>query len=587
MLFALAANAQSPPSGKNLIRWYTQETGGVPIAITESGETYSPTVTQTTTFWAEAWDGKNASYRRTPVVVTINQKPAITAQPNTVALETVQNIAFSPASLSVTATGDGTLTYQWRRVTPNVTGAQTETSGEPAPGTNNTASYTLPVDETGAWKYFCVVVGTSSECGKNTVVSNLSGVCIVSMVAPSSCDFTNSTRNITKISSAFFATSQVWVVGSQTWSDAVTATECHSRTTYSGGSGSSVNVDCRNATNGFNGDYFSWCAVMKYQDILCPGDWRVPTRDDFVALDMALGGNGTNNQTMIANTYTGTTGTGAACVNGGGLWGGSRLTARASILTNNGTNYWSATQFSATHVYNLWYIESWLSPQTAEDTKDLGFALRCVKDVPVPEGCDFTTASRNITHITSASFATENVWTVGSQTWSDAVTATECHSRTTYSGNSGSLVNVDCRKATNGFNGDYFSWCAVKKYADILCPEDWRVPTVEDFENLHKALGGTGTTQSINPSDLGYCPSSGSGSVCQNSTSATNGTTGSKWGGSRFTADAMSSTTENSSYWSSSNRDALFAYNLLFLTGSVSVRDNYSKYYGRALRCVK
>ncbi len=76
MLFALVMNAQ-----KNQIRWYTTETGGTPIAITESGETYSPTVTQTTTFWAEAWDGKNASYRRTPVVVTVVAKPAITVIP--------------------------------------------------------------------------------------------------------------------------------------------------------------------------------------------------------------------------------------------------------------------------------------------------------------------------------------------------------------------------------------------------------------------------------------------------------------------------------------------------------------------------
>jgi hypothetical protein len=49
-------------------------------------------------------------------------------------------------------------------------------------------------------------------------------------------------------------------------------------------------------------------------------------------------------------------------------------------------------------------------------------------------------------------------------------------------------LNTDCRNATNGFNGNYFSWCAVTRFADQLCPDGWRVPTVQDFENLDKIM---------------------------------------------------------------------------------------------------
>jgi len=49
--------------------------------------------------------------------------------------------------------------------------------------------------------------------------------------------------------------------------------------------------DCRRSqTSDRKGDYFSWCAVVRYADSLCPptGGWRVPTAEDFCELDQAL-----------------------------------------------------------------------------------------------------------------------------------------------------------------------------------------------------------------------------------------------------------------------------------------------------------
>jgi uncharacterized protein (TIGR02145 family) len=96
-----------------------------------------------------------------------------------------------------------------------------------------------------------------------------------------------------------------------------------------------------------------------------------------------------------------------------------------------------------------------------------------------------------------ASFRTPRTWTVGNQEWSDVVVASNCRNRTTFDpfrgatfGERSYTSGADCR--SNSTYGDFFSWCAVIQFQDQLCPEDWRVPTPEDFEALDRALGGTG-----------------------------------------------------------------------------------------------
>jgi hypothetical protein len=73
----------------------------------------------------------------------------------------------------------------------------------------------------------------------------------------------------------------------QIWSDPVTASNCQ-KETFDGGSQTSFNADCRSNPSGFRGDFFSWCAVVRFAEVLCPYPWRVPTREDFMRLSNAL-----------------------------------------------------------------------------------------------------------------------------------------------------------------------------------------------------------------------------------------------------------------------------------------------------------
>jgi uncharacterized protein (TIGR02145 family) len=54
-----------------------------------------------------------------------------------------------------------------------------------------------------------------------------------------------------------------------------------------------------------------------------------------------------------------------------------------------------------------------------------------------------------------------------------------------------SIFKADCRQNIEDY-GDLFSWKAVSQYKDVLCPDGWRVPTMQDFINLDIAMGGTG-----------------------------------------------------------------------------------------------
>jgi len=191
----------------------------------------------------------------------------------------------------------------------------------------------------------------------------------------------------------YFATNETWIITgtdgrpNQEWSDAVRAPGCD-KTTFTVGNSPNFNANCRNATNGFDGHYFTWCMVMRFANQLCPPaqGWRVPTRQDFIDLDMNLGGNGENRSATVNGFttsqqlawYIGATGSGTVAVNRGGIWGGSRFTGHATGLTIPTSNYWSQSETSATDALYLSISPGNIRPQSIR-TKSNGFAVRCVR----------------------------------------------------------------------------------------------------------------------------------------------------------------------------------------------------------------
>ncbi|MCL2416463.1 MAG: hypothetical protein FWD02_00820 [Bacteroidales bacterium] len=139
-----------------------------------------------------------------------------------------------------------------------------------------------------------------------------------------------------------FHTNQEWTIEgngiTQIWSDAVTARNCQ-KLIFDGGlrdwvepENSNLNADCR-SNPGFPGDFFSWCAVVRFADQLCPYPWRVPTMRDFIALDIALGGTGVSqNNSVHRDKYL-------------NVWGGAFGASTHYPEVNQGSSgsYWSQT----------------------------------------------------------------------------------------------------------------------------------------------------------------------------------------------------------------------------------------------------
>jgi len=169
-----------------------------------------------------------------------------------------------------------------------------------------------------------------------------------------------------------FVSNKTWTISengiSQIWSDAVQADSCSAKTSFYGGDRVTeiFKIDCRSNPNG-EGDFFSWCAVVKYGDILCPSPWRVPTRWDFVDLYNALGGIHSTNSRFIYD------------------WGGSAYSGGSNsrgVLYGHGTwvSYWSQTEGDSTGGRGLYFNSKGLVNPHYWNSKRFGFLLRCVRD---------------------------------------------------------------------------------------------------------------------------------------------------------------------------------------------------------------
>ena len=301
-----------------------------------------------------------------------------------------------------------------------------------------------------------------------------------------------------RLGTVSFQTTTTWAIGNQVWSDAVTATACNKETFDAGASnfwtGGDFYADCR--TNpGFPGHLFSWCAVARFANQLCPYPWRVPTQQDFSNLDFALGGDGGNRNATETATSTPQFVMDNYITRWGGHFGG--LIQPILMGQNQLGSYWSQTHTStyaiafALQVHAIGHVYP-----LSRAVMYAGLALRCVRDTVIPPPPPVPGCSPNAPAFGNSlgvvRFETTTTWTIGNQVWSDAVTATNCN-KTTFNG--GDFLNqdfyADCR-SNPGFPGDLFSWCAVARFADVLCPYPWRVPTIQEFRDLDIAMGGTG-----------------------------------------------------------------------------------------------
>ena len=184
----------------------------------------------------------------------------------------------------------------------------------------------------------------------------------------------------TSLGTASFATDSIWIISNgtitQVWSDAVQTRNCSGKTTFNGGSfWGPYLIDCRSNPNQ-KGDLFSWRAVAEVENI-CPEGWRVPIQQDFIDLDVAMGGTGGYRDfdlSFINENYL---------ARWGGAYGGRAVSSLGGTISNQESAlYWAQSEHNANNGSRLYLRGSdgdVICPQGSENKSD-GLSLRCVRD---------------------------------------------------------------------------------------------------------------------------------------------------------------------------------------------------------------
>ncbi len=162
-----------------------------------------------------------------------------------------------------------------------------------------------------------------------------------------------------------FKTNQTWTIGDQEWSDVVIASGCE-KEDYKGESEQGYLADCyQDSTHGI---VFSWEAVNRYKTRLCPTPWRVPTKDEFIALDKALGGAGNNREEddVVRDRYLKD-------------WGGSYGYCLLSAEVIQCAYFWSQSEGSPVSAHRLHFNSKGKVFPRAGSYKEHAHSVRCVR----------------------------------------------------------------------------------------------------------------------------------------------------------------------------------------------------------------
>jgi len=204
------------------------------------------------------------------------------------------------------------------------------------------------------------IIVTTADGGKTDT-------CVVTVVQSVPNCNSNTPGWGTSLGTVGFVSPNTWDFAGLRWSDDVVASNCSEKTTFSVNQSSNFNADCRN-NPGF-GDLFSWCAMARFKDEICPEGWRVPTRDEFLALDAAIGETGAARFNKYVSDW------------GAKLGGFTNVTGS---VTSPGTAvyYWSQT--TATSVANGIALTltspNLVNPQHTLP-RSIGATIRCVQDL--------------------------------------------------------------------------------------------------------------------------------------------------------------------------------------------------------------
>jgi len=186
----------------------------------------------------------------------------------------------------------------------------------------------------------------------------------------------------------------LWRIDDLVWSDVFYGCERGTRqgnfTGVTQAGGGSYNADCRINRANPNGSLYSWCAVMRFGDSLFCGrirtslgtGWRIPTAEDFAALDRYLRGAGTGQDSYVDRSLVEKYRTewGTVFFQGMVTTGSSATTAAGITGVGRFSTYWSQTEHNTSGAYAFYIGNDGLIQPNHTGLKSSGRSVRCVRE---------------------------------------------------------------------------------------------------------------------------------------------------------------------------------------------------------------
>jgi uncharacterized protein (TIGR02145 family) len=188
-------------------------------------------------------------------------------------------------------------------------------------------------------------------------------------------------------------TRTMWRIGDLVWSDVIVGcsrgTQQGNFTGFTQVGGGTYNADCRGNRSDANGGLYSWCAVMRFDSLFCGNlhssmstGWRIPTADDFAALDRAMRGSGTGQEWYVdASAVEQYTAEWGGIHFQGIVTHGSNATTAAGVTgVGRFSSFWSSTEYNASGAY-FFHIgaDGFVNPNET-GIKSAGRSVRCVRN---------------------------------------------------------------------------------------------------------------------------------------------------------------------------------------------------------------
>jgi hypothetical protein len=301
------------------IDWYDAPHGGSTVTGGYGVTSFSPTLTQTASYYAQARNTTTGcvSSSRLTVMGTVNAVPTVTRSGGDASQTVYQNSTIT------------TITY----TASNATGIVLSSGSFPTgvTGSANGLVFTISGNpsDLGTFGYAVTASHTNGCAGATS-----SGTLTVRATTPPGA-----------------ASTQTWTYDTQTWSDVIQISECATASFKVDGQTPSC---CSSSATGRLLYYYNWAYVNANKGKMCPSPWRVPTKGDLDGLTASATGS------KVFDDWKAT----GAFVNGSLGW-----TAYSML--------WSSTEYNDTYAYymdlKIYYWDKTTEPKIS------GMPVRCIK----------------------------------------------------------------------------------------------------------------------------------------------------------------------------------------------------------------